>query len=768
MPIELYVNPVKGDDTAPGNSLYPFKTLTRALKRVAPDTVIQLGRGTYNAESGEQFPIVLPTGVLIQGNVAAQGSGVILEGSGIYNSPTFGIQSVTVVLQGNSQLRGVTVTNSAAKGTGIWIESASPIVAGCTLAKCGREGVLATGTANPTITNCVFQENTASGLTFVRNTRGEVRNNVCRLNGFGVAISDRAAPLVANNQLLENRCGLVLSGYASPVVRSNIFAHNREDGLALFGQAKPDLGGQIEPAGNRFRDNQRFDLRNATPFSLIASGNQLNPLRVNGAVEFLTIRSPYASLLSSMNSTEMAARSGSTGSVPTSLGTHADQPERLAPIHAPADLRQHWAVALVQPLLDRRLLPVSPTGEFHPNAPIFATEFTDWLQSAGFSQAMGIDQVPVQPLTRLQVIKSLVLAADLVGGQSSLLNSYPDRAQVPSPQILMVATAIQHQLIVSADAGYLHPSHPITRAEAAAMLYQTLVAKGRAVAINAPQILNPSLTSGAKKLQPIQSGGDRPVVVLDPGHGGADPGVTTEVKSAEEEMMPPEGISPMEGLSGIPMSPLPAGMASPGMSPMMMPGSAGMTSPMPPRTSPMPPGMSEAMPSMPGEPSAMPSLQEKAIVLSVAQAVAGFLQQQGVQVILTRSDDRDISPAERLQTVTQNKADILVSIHANANTARQSDVNGIETYHASGATEGARLAWAIHKALTRTPDVVDRGVHPAYFSLLRNAPVPAVHVEVGYITGKTDAPSLANLAYHRYLARAIANGILRYVSQKGR
>jgi N-acetylmuramoyl-L-alanine amidase len=373
----------------------------------------------------------------------------------------------------------------------------------------------------------------------------------------------------------------------------------------------------------------------------------------------------------------------------------------------------------------------------------------------------------------LQVIKGLVQTAEVVGGRSSLLNSYSDRTQVPSTEVLTVATALQHRLVVSPEADRLSPLSPITRAEAAAMLYQTLVAKGKAVEISTPQIVNPGWTSGVGQSQQALSGGSPPVVVLDPGHGGSDPGVTTKAKSTEAEMMPmpPEGISPLEGMSGIPMSPLPAGMMAPGMPPMM-PGPAGMPPGMlpgiPSGTSSLPPGMSEAMPAMTAESPAMPSLEEKAIVLSVAQAVAGFLQQQGVQVILTRSDDRDLSPDERLQTVAQNQADIFVSIHVNANTARQSDVNGIETYYDPEATEGARLAWAIHKALTRTPDVADRGVHPAYFYLLRNAPVPAVHVEVGYITGNSDASSLANLAYHRYLARAIATGILRYVSQKRR
>lgn len=760
MPTELFVHPTQGDDTATGDSLHPFRTLTRALQKAKPDTLIQLSRGIYNAAAGEAFPLMVPAGVSVVGNISTQGLGVVLEGSGTYNSPSFGPQAVTVVLQDDAQLRGLTVTNPVAKGTGIWIESAAPTVVSCTLAKCGREGILVTGTANPVITNCGFQENTASGLTLVRNARGEIRNNLWRQNSFGIAISDRAAPLLTSNQILENRCGLVLSGMASPILRGNVFAQNREDGITVFGKANPDLGSQNDPAGNRFRDNHRFDVRNTTEVTLVSSGNQLNPAHVEGSVEFLTIRSPYAAPVVTSESLPAIA-------LP-------------APGHAPSDLRSHWAAALIQPLLDRRIVPALSDGKFHPEATISAAELMSWLQTAGFNSVETEQTVNAQSLTRLQVIVALVKASGLRGGQPRILSGYRDRAQVPSSQTLTVTTAVQHRLVVSSSSDSLNLFALASRAEAAAMLYQTLVAKGQALAIESPQILLPNLAAAAG-IQRLQAGSNRPpIVVLDPGHGGADLGVVTEVKSAEDEMMqglPTDEMALLEMMpsAGMPMSPLPAGAMPSGMPPGMAPMISGMPSMMPPPG--MPSGMSSGMPmsagrpdgtpQMPGKPE-MPSLQEKNLNLSVAQAVAGFLQQQGVQVVLTRSDDRALTLAERVEIAAQNNADVLISIHANASIARQADVNGVETYHAPQSSEAARLAWSIHKALTRIPDVADRGVRPASFYTLRKAPVPAAQIEIGYITGNQDAPSLGNLAYHRYLARAIANGILRYVSQKGR
>ena len=206
-----------------------------------------------------------------------------------------------------------------------------------------------------------------------------------------------------------------------------------------------------------------------------------------------------------------------------------------------------------------------------------------------------------------------------------------------------------------------------------------------------------------------------------------------------------------------------ASLAS-GMAPKMQPDSRSPD--MLPQMPLLPPGMPADLLRMPGEAPEMPDLQEKAITLSVAQAVASFLQQQGVQVVLTRSEDRSCSLAERLSAVqTAQPATAFVSLHANASLSSQPEINGIETYHYPDSIQGGRLAWSIHKTLTRTPDITDRGVHAAPFALLA-LPIPAAQVEVGYITGKQDAPSLGNLAYHRFLGRAIANGILRFLRQQ--
>jgi parallel beta-helix repeat protein len=595
------------------------------------------------------------------------------------------------------------------------------------------------------ISNCIFQGNGASGLTLVRNTRGEIRSNLMQQNGFGIAVSDWAAGLIVSNQIFDNRCGIVISGTASPILRGNILSRNQEDGLVIAGKASPDFGKPYDPASNRLGDNQRFDLRNATSLQLVSSGNQLNLARVSGAVQLVSTGSPTTAWLKQS----------------------VKQSVELPGAVKPADRAQSWLV-MVQRLLDRGI--ISPIdGSLQPEVTLAASEFAEWVHKASLVKV----NANVSPLTRLEAIRILVEAASLGGGQPSLLRHYRDRAQIPTAQALTVATAVRYRLIVAATPDCLNPLQLVSRAEAAAMLYQTLVAKGQVEPIVAGSLPGENVNP-----LPLASPTRPPVVVLDPGHGGSDSGMATKVKTAEELM---QEAGPMPAMLDalqmpvVPMSPLPmgqfsselpnlAGTGMPGMATMPYSMSAGMSmSEMPP------PGMPAEFLSMSNQldQPEMPSLEEKTIVLSIAQAVASFLQQQGVRVILTRADDRDLTLVERLAIAQQHQADAFVSIHANASLVNQAQINGVETYHNPRSVEGARLAWAIHKALSRTADISDRGVHPATFPTLRQAAIPAAHVEVGYITGSQDAPSLANLAYHRYLARPIANAILRYLGQRG-
>jgi N-acetylmuramoyl-L-alanine amidase len=156
-------------------------------------------------------------------------------------------------------------------------------------------------------------------------------------------------------------------------------------------------------------------------------------------------------------------------------------------------------------------------------------------------------------------------------------------------------------------------------------------------------------------------------------------------------------------------------------------------------------------------------LREKDIVLPVALQVAALLEQQGVTAVLTRSDDRDLDLEPRVQIAERANANLFVSIHANAINLSRPDINGIETYYYSDS--GLQLARVIHSSMVQVPGTQDRGIRQARFYVIRNTSMPAVLLELGFVTGAQDARLLADPTFQSQMAAAIARGILQYVQQ---
>ncbi len=158
-------------------------------------------------------------------------------------------------------------------------------------------------------------------------------------------------------------------------------------------------------------------------------------------------------------------------------------------------------------------------------------------------------------------------------------------------------------------------------------------------------------------------------------------------------------------------------------------------------------------------------LRETNVVLPIALDVSRILQRQGVTVYLTRTDEREIDLAPRVALAERVRANVFVSIHANAISMSRPDVNGLETYYAPGSSAGKRLAQTIHSSVLGGVNIGSRGVKSARFFVIRRTSMPAALVETGFLTGALDNPRLANPAFRRQMAEAIARGILQYLSR---
>jgi N-acetylmuramoyl-L-alanine amidase len=156
-------------------------------------------------------------------------------------------------------------------------------------------------------------------------------------------------------------------------------------------------------------------------------------------------------------------------------------------------------------------------------------------------------------------------------------------------------------------------------------------------------------------------------------------------------------------------------------------------------------------------------VREKDIILPISAKIAAILQQNGVQVIMTRNSDYFVTLPGRIQMAQKAKATVFVSIHANSAGAGRPDVSGLETYYYDS---GLSLARIVHKSILQSVNVRDRGVRRARFYVLRKSSMPSILVETGYLTGREDMTKLQTSAYQNQMAEAIARGILQYLKQR--
>jgi N-acetylmuramoyl-L-alanine amidase len=152
-------------------------------------------------------------------------------------------------------------------------------------------------------------------------------------------------------------------------------------------------------------------------------------------------------------------------------------------------------------------------------------------------------------------------------------------------------------------------------------------------------------------------------------------------------------------------------------------------------------------------------IKEKELNLEIAKNLYELLILNGCLVIMTRTEDVEISLEERVAIANLNKADIFVSIHNNSLPANPK-IKGTETYYYTYFSKP--LAIAIQKNLTEETGLVNRGVKTAGFVVIKKTNIPAVLVEVGYLTNKEDEEKLRDSEFKKKVALGIFRGIKEY------
>lgn len=177
---------------------------------------------------------------------------------------------------------------------------------------------------------------------------------------------------------------------------------------------------------------------------------------------------------------------------------------------------------------------------------------------------------------------------------------------------------------------------------------------------------------------------------------------------------------------------------------------------------------------------------EKDLNLSISFKLRDRLENQGYNVVMSRTDDSQVDLYDRPAEANALEADIFVSVHNNAMPG-SSSVNGIETYYYqyddvdsykpqypigsddwNKATsqvrddESEKLAEAIHDELITDTNAADRGTREMGFAVTRETFMPAVLLELGYVSNYNEAHKLNSNWYQNVLADAVVSGINNY------
>jgi N-acetylmuramoyl-L-alanine amidase len=176
---------------------------------------------------------------------------------------------------------------------------------------------------------------------------------------------------------------------------------------------------------------------------------------------------------------------------------------------------------------------------------------------------------------------------------------------------------------------------------------------------------------------------------------------------------------------------------------------------------------------------------EKTYTLALALELRDQLKKLGFNVMLTRSSDSYVELPVRPAIANRQHADLFVSLHFNATQAGKNEVEGPETYcitpvgaassnaqgegrdHAAATAnryenQSLLLAYQMERSLVRNLGVADRGVRRARFAVLRDAAMPAILIEGGYMTHPNEGKKIFDAAYRRQMAAAMVKGILAY------
>lgn len=167
---------------------------------------------------------------------------------------------------------------------------------------------------------------------------------------------------------------------------------------------------------------------------------------------------------------------------------------------------------------------------------------------------------------------------------------------------------------------------------------------------------------------------------------------------------------------------------------------------------------------------------EKDINLEIAKKLQQFLEQEDVEVVMTRDSDAGLYDEDasqkkvqdmkrRVELIESTKPVVTVSIHQNS--YHEEYVHGAQTFYYASSEQSRFLAEKIQQSLLNTIDKKNTRTAKANDSyyLLKKTSYPIVIVECGFLSNREEAQKLESDYYQEKVAWAIHMGILQYLNE---
>jgi len=157
-------------------------------------------------------------------------------------------------------------------------------------------------------------------------------------------------------------------------------------------------------------------------------------------------------------------------------------------------------------------------------------------------------------------------------------------------------------------------------------------------------------------------------------------------------------------------------------------------------------------------------VREAELVWDLARRLEGRMKATGMEALISRGPDHGPSEAQRAAFANEAGADLLLSLHCDANSSPHAQ--GVATFHfgngyGTTSTVGELLAGYIQRELAARTGLLDCRTHAKTWEILRLTRCPAVRIEIGYLTNQNDRARMSDPAFRDVVAEGILVAVKR-------